>query len=799
MNKRPLPCVLAGFVLGEVWIYQFKETAAIAAFCLATALIFLSCSRRRGSFFAPFCLFCMVGIFLGGIRQWRWMEQKERFSQLYDKEVCSMEGQITEKKTREHGILLVIDEITVEGVSYSGKLQVYLEEEPVFVIGSVIKMKGKVEAFSLPTNPGEFNQRTYQEGRGIFGCCYQPEVEKIYYGSFLIWDGVMEFREKTGRFLQENMGREQHGVAMAMLLGDKSALLEEQKSLFQWAGISHILAVSGLHMTLIGAGIYKIFRKIGLPYGISVGASFPCIFLYAVMTGMGSSCLRAAIMLTVYLVAEWKGLSYDLPSALALSGLLLLWEIPARLFDSGFLLSYGALLGVGVGYPFLKEQMGWNGKNILEQLLSGLFLLFFTLPLSLFFFYGVSLAGIFLNLLVIPLMSFLVPFLSFGSIGWISWYPTILGDGFLFFGGKIIDLYLFLCQWSRKIPGSYLQLGYRGVGFAFLYYGSLGAVLFLIFYGNRKALEGSRQKGRKKKEEQERLLGIRQTRNGGVLVAWMLFSIVLVWISGKRGAYLTVLDVGQGDGILYHSTDGVVCMVDGGSSSKKQVGSYVIQSALEYYGIARVDYWFVSHTDEDHISGLEELLEKGYPVEHLIVPERREKSENQSRIEGLAKKNGTKLHYMSRGQKITLTDSVFHCLHPKKKASGEDINQDSLVLLLETEWQQILLTGDVEKSGEEEMTRELKSYQEKRRQSTKVKILKTAHHGSKNATQENFLYVYEPDIALISAGKNNRYGHPAEETVKRMREAGVRFYNTATVGAIEVQLGGDTRYYHYGE
>lgn len=97
------------------------------------------------------------------------------------------------------------------------------------------------------------------------------------------------------------------------------------------------------------------------------------------------------------------------------------------------------------------------------------------------------------------------------------------------------------------------------------------------------------------------------------------------------------------------------------------------------------------------------------------------------------------------------------------------------------------------------MTRELKSYQEKRKQSTRVKILKTAHHGSKNATQENFLHVYEPDIALISAGKNNRYGHPAEETVERMREARFPFYNTATVGAIEVQLGGDTRYYHYGE
>lgn len=875
MNKRPLPCVLAGFVLGEVWIYQFKETAAMAACCLAAAMLIVmigSGSRRKGSFFAtffttrtrkilPFSIMrrgessaigrkkrnfsCkrkreklhlyervmwvsfLAGIFLGGVRQWNWNGQKEAFSLLFEKDVIWIEGQVEEKKTTSQGISLVLRHIVVEGDSYPGKIQIYLEKEPVFVIGSYIKMKGEIESFSLPTNPGEFNQRIYQEGKGILGCCYQPEIEKVSYGSFLIWDAIMEFREKTGYYLQEKMGKKQQGVAMAMLLGDKSELMEEQKNLFQVGGISHILAVSGLHMTLIGAGIYKLFRKMGLPYGIAVFCSFPCIFLYAVMTGMGSSCLRAAIMLSVYLVAEWKGLSYDLPSSLALSGLLLLWEIPARLFDSGFLLSYGALFGVGMGYPFLKErvfgaaQIGRTSENAIgvvkrkkrlknayqkekqdwlvwmrekreyllervkEQLLSGISITVFTLPLSLYFFYGISLAGLLLNLLVIPLMSLLVPLLAFGGVGWLFWYPGVVGEIFLFLGGKIIDFYLSLCSYSEKIPGSYLQLGYRGLGFALFYYGSLGSLAFIFVFrdtmAKRMGLENCNRKG-----------------NRFLFLSWIIFAMGLIWISGKRGAYLTMLDVGQGDGILYHSREGTVCMVDGGSTSKKKVGSYVIQSALSYYGIGEVDYWFVSHTDEDHISGLVELLEKGYSVGHLILSERREKTENQVKLEELAKKNGTQLHYMSRGQRISLKHSEFNCLHPKKGASGEDVNQDSMVLMLEEDGQQILLTGDVEKEGEAELTRVLKSYQEKRKQSKKVKILKTAHHGSKNATQEDFLQVYEPNTALISAGRKNRYGHPAEETLERMKEAGTIYYNTAAVGAIEVQFGSNTRYYQYG-
>ena len=808
MNKRPLPCVLAGFVLGEVWIYQFRGTAAKAAFCLTAILLLVGCMKWKSSFSLSrrlhlgrwnrkkekertVILTITIGLLLGGMRQWQWNRTGKEFEQLMQKDCCSIEGQIEEKKVTDHSVSVVLNHLSVDGEKCNGKVILYLEEETDFYIGCTMKAEGAITSFSEPTNPGEFNQKAYQEGRGIFGCVYDPEVFEVRYGSFLMKEAVLSFREKMAQYMQAVMEESQYGIAMAMVLGDKTALLEEQKNLFEIGGISHILAVSGLHMTLIGAGIYKLLRKMGLPYGIAVILSFPCIVFYAMMTGMSSSCLRASIMLLVYLFAEWKGYSYDLPSSLALSGLLLLWEIPARLFDSGFVLSFGAMIGVGIFYPMIEEV--FDVSPLICNLIAGVSITVFTLPLSLYYFYGVSLAGLVLNLVVIPLMSVLVPLLSFGGLGWLSCFPTVIGESFLYLAGKGIDFYLYLCRVTKEIPGAYLRTGYRGILYALVYYSVLGVcVLVLLFMGCRK----KEDRIAKKEERQKKCKNKQFFGKGIVIIGWTIFLIVFTIFTGRRDNYLTVLDVGQGDGILFHSKSGDVFMIDGGSTSNKKVGQYIIEPALEYYGIGKVDYWFVSHMDEDHISGVKELLEKGYSVENIILPDLKEKTKEQEEFEILAKENGTNLHYMSRGEQIRWEEGLFYCLHPRGNATGEDTNENSLVLLLAVDNQQILLTGDVEKEGEQEMTEYLSLYLQSNNETER--ILKVAHHGSANGTSEYFLNVFKPDMAIVSCGKNNRYGHPAKATVKRIEESNAIFYNTVKCGAIEIRCGRQARYYYYG-
>lgn len=779
--------MLAGFVLGEVWIWQFQRTAALAALVLAVMILIGYTSKKQGSFFygSYKSLFFLLAFFmlLGGIRSSRWFWEKEGLERVKDQKVHRIEGQIEEITEGENFTRLVLKHLfLIEGESYrkngqknslGGRLLLFAPEGISYGMGHRIVFQGKIEAIVSPTNPGEFDRKIYQENRGVFGCCWNPEILKQSYGSFLIEEGLRKFRKRLSSFYIKYMEQDQSGVALAMVLGEKSKLLPEQKKLYQLGGISHVLAVSGLHMTLVGVGIYKILRKAGCGYGVSAVWSFPCILAYAVLTGSSSSCLRASLMLIVYLLGEWMGLSYDLLSSLCLGGILLLWELPGRLFDSSFLLSFGAMGGIGVVYSFLKDCFCKEKrikKKLAEGMLGSLSITLATIPLSLYFFHGFSPAGIFLNLLVIPVMSLLLPILILGGILGLLSLTEQIGIGCLFLGGKIIDFYEILCKIAEKIPGGYLTVGYRGVVFAIGYYLVLFFALFLIY----------------------KMDSIRKKRM--ILAVTGCVFCFLITLTGRRDCFLTVLDVGQGDGILFHSKD-EVCMIDGGSSSRRKIGTYVLEPALSYYGISYVDNWFVSHGDEDHLSGVTELLESGYRIGRLILPVMTQKTESICKLEVLAKENHTEVIFMKAFDEIKLKEGSFFCLHPSGETAGKDSNENSLVLMLSLPRQNIFLTGDVEKAGEKALNQVLGIAEERNvKRTRKEQVLKVAHHGSSNGTGEEFLELVKPDTALISCGTNNRYGHPGADTLKRLHQRGITVYRTDKQGAIEIRCGQRTEY-----
>lgn len=876
MNQRPLPLILAAFVLGEVWIWQFQRTAALAALILVSFILSGINWARKSSFcyeiekkytanmphcrkkstfyeiFSSLSVLAACGACLGGVTEYRWLQQKNAFDKWKDGSTYLIEGQIEEKKEGEKSTALTLKHLKIrdfsgnirnyeieevnenkknskvgkEGIenmnskrrkeiesmnskgwkTQTGKLLLYADANKQYGIGHRIWFLGKIESFSLSSNPGEFNQRRYQEGKGVFGCCYEPDIVNEWYGSFLIGEGLRQVRESLAQIYKTNLTKNQIGPVLAMVLGDKSEMQNEQKELYKLGGISHILAVSGLHMTLLGAGLYRILKRAGLGYGISACFSFPGILAYAIMTGSSSSCLRASLMLMIYLLGEWMGRSYDLCSSLSLAGILLLIEIPDRLFDSGFLLSFGAMGGIGLFYPAVKQGLFSESivkkstkgkridkKDIINQigtgLLGSLSVTVFTLPLSLYFFHGVSVAGIFLNLLVIPLMSLLFFLLVLG--GCLSQFDitSVLGCGCLYAGGKTIDFYEVLCKGAEKVPGGYLTLGYRGFIFSVIYYLVL-AVFTAILYQWTKKERASQQKSREKKNRG------RNMAKKILSFSTVLCLIVFVLVTGRKDTFLTVLDVGQGDGILFHNRTGEVVFIDGGSTSKKQIGNYIIKPALTYYGISHIDNWIISHTDEDHISGLMELLETGYPIGRLILPKLNETNEKEQLLKQMAKKNQTQVYYFSINDRIVLKEGILISLHPSKKNQGSNVNENSLVMLLSLPFQDIFLTGDVEKNGEEILNKAMEQFSFLPQ---KERILKVAHHGSANSTGKEFLNLVKPHASIISCGLRNRYGHPAAETIKRLQEAGTEIIRTDIQGAVEIRCKPKTEYYCYGK
>ncbi len=771
MNKRPLPCVLAGFVLGEVWMWQFHGTAALAALCFAAIISMIIGGLKKSSLF----LFISIGILIGGMREQQWYCNKTCIDAFMNGSEYLIQGQIEELTVKEFSCSVLIQNLLIGEKEYKGKLLVYLKEKPECSIGSRILLKGNIEDFSYPTNPGGFHQKNYQAGKGVFGQVRNPDLIEVRMGSFLIKEGINEIRNRSSDYMKSHMNEDDYGIGIAMALGNKDYLEEEQKNLYEFGGISHVLAVSGLHMSLLGAGIYKILRKAGFGYPISVFAALPCILIYAVMTGMSSSCLRAAIMLIIYLFAELKGYYYDLPSALSLAGIWLLYEIPARLLDSGFLLSFGAMVSVGIVCPFLFRIFGYKTgvHKVRDSFLSSMVITICSIPLSLYFFYGFSVAGIFLNLIVIPLMTFLLPLLFIGGMGWLPLFPDGLANMCFKPAEWMLEIYRFLCRNAVKFPLSYVQAGYRDMKFAIVYYLLLAVIILVLYYLFK----------RKKKWIK-------------VIIPILLGCLVIFVHSSKRNdSFITFLDVGQGDGILYHSQSGEVCMIDGGSTSENNIGQYAIKPALEYYGIDKVDYWFLTHMDEDHISGARELLELGYPVHNLILPVRKEASEKQLEIEEVAKRNNTKIFYMKQGDKLKLKEGLLYCLSPDKNSKIEDENQNSLVLLFDLPNQQMLFTGDTEKDGETQMLRYLKKF---KLDASKEQILKVGHHGSANGTKEELLNYFKPDSAIVSCSTDNNYGHPAKETIDRIKNINASIFYTMKHGAIEIRLGKETSYLGYG-
>lgn len=248
-----------------------------------------------------------------------------------------------------------------------------------------------------------------------------------------------------------------------------------------------------------------------------------------------------------------------------------------------------------------------------------------------------------------------------------------------------------------------------------------------------------------------------------------------------------MLDVGQGDSIFFESPSGTTFLYDGGSTSVKNVGNYRILPFLQSKGVGRLDYILISHMDQDHINGVEELIKESETagnirIGHAVLPDVAEKDEVYLEMEGLFLDAQIPVIYMGTGDRLSGKQLTFTCLYPSPSDRSDDRNDLSMVLLAEYGEFQMLLTGDIGKAAEEELVSSGLL--------TQVEVLKTAHHGSNYSSTEQFLSQVRPAVSLISCSASNRYGHPGEETLKRLLDAGSKVRITKDCGAIRIWTDG---------
>ena len=746
----------------------------------------------------PMCLLATVlvlAVFLAGRwgLSWIWrgpgsarLEQMAR-----DGTPAAAWGIVEKREEKTYTTYLTIKNasLTVQSVKYPvRKLKCEVEAGESYEPGQAVCLQGTLALPEEPGNPGEFHRLRYERARKID--YYLEDTSLLEKGEEYspFRKMLAQTRESCLGLLRRILPRREAGILGAMLLGDKSGVEQEVKDWYQYAGISHVMAISGLHITLLGMGIWKLLGFFRIPMVPSALAGILALAVYGIWIGSGASALRAILMFTVLMGARVTGRSYDLLSALSLAAVLLLLDNPDVVYDSGFQLSFTAVLGVGAVAPVFqkKEGKGLMGR-ICKALRPGVILWLTTLPVVLAAFSQVSLAGIFWNLLVIPL----VPAILVSGIAAMAVGAFHVGAGSVagIPAWALLKLYEFTGQVTEKMPAGMWTPGQPQWWRILLYYLLGGILLAEAVYRKRKERQEKIQiklqnkpqkKPQKKPQEKGGETGGASYRGRGRAL-WRTAAVFLMLLTmGFRprwGMQITMIDVGQGDAILA-GADGVWSLVDGGSSSRSQVGTYVIWPYLKSQGITRLDAVFVTHPDADHINGIEELLVLadggGLRIGRLFLPEWMQEDEDGLRLCALARQAGASCTFLKRGDQIRQGKIRMTVLHPQAKERWEDPNSGSLVLSWEYGEIRGLFMGDLPSEEEKKLLALVEP----------CDFLKVGHHGSSGSSSEEFLAGADPEAALISCGLDNRYGHPGWEAVKRLEAQGCALFRTDTMGAV---------------
>ena len=627
--------------------------------------------------------------------------------------------------------------------------------------GMRVLVSGTLEEIPLPGNPGQFHERAYYYARKIkwYQDANQVQVLEENYDYLLRFQEQVKDRMKKG--LSRSFSKEKAGILEVMLLGEKGNMDKEDTLLFQILGCSHILAISGLHLSILGGGLLKLLCRCSVPRRASIALSAGAMFFYGGLTGSGASVMRAAIMFAVSSGAFLAKRTYDFLSGISLAAILLLCESPYYLYDSSFLLSFGAVLGLAMVYPILfqkgKEKKGRGLAVLTEGVRSSVSVWFLLLPLVLYFFYELPIWGSIVSIFFMPLSELLL--LSGLAGGVFGCLPvTLPGQLAGLVASGILEVFLIMGRILKMLPGSLWIAGQPELWCCVLYYVAASLVLF------RKSISPAGKTGK------------------GMKILYGIAVLLLLIPIPKGSLELTFLDVGQGDCACIQTASGTCYLIDGGSTTVSKVGKYRILPFLKASGIRRLQGIFVSHMDQDHVNGIQELLEMvktketQLKVERLFLSKCAGTTKELEKLENLGKQAGCQVVYIQKGSKIRDEDLLIECLGPGQ--IYEDSNESSQVLHVSQGDFDVLFTGDVEGKGEEQVLELLQEC------SVTWEVLKVAHHGSKNSSKETFLDCVKPKQAVISCGKDNSYGHPHREVMERLETRVQRIFITWKEGAV---------------
>lgn len=626
------------------------------------------------------------------------------------------------------------------------------QDIPSMKYGDSLYIEGEFKQPEEARNYKGYNYKQYLKTKKIIGTVEleKAKILKSSNGSFI--HNIQKYIKDT---INGTLTDEEGNLLLAILLGDKDKLSEDIQESFKTSNLSHMLAVSGAHVSYIILGLTYVLQNsiIGKKNGKIVCIFFLLVFM--AITNFTPSVTRACIMAILTLFSSIIYRKSDVYTNISVAALITLIFNPYSLLDLGFQLSYGGTIGIIIFIKRIQEKKS-NSKviNYIKQMaLVSIYANIIIIPIMMYHFNTVSFTFIISNIMASPILGIIVITGFLFIIASITVKP--LTRLIAIFIKPILSILIKISQICSKLPFSNILVVTPYMFNVISYY---AIILYCI---------------KSKKNNKCKIIIC-------LLIVLILINFIIYIFPQKLRIFF--IDVGQGDSTLIITPDKKTVLIDGGGSDSFDVGEKVLLPYLLDRRILKIDYVLISHFDTDHCGGILTIMEK-VKVKNIIISEQAEHSENYERFKKLMIHKRIRLIEVKKGDKIKIGRySEFKILFPTSRLLSENpLNNNSIVAQFNYNNFKMLFTGDIEKLAEQQILKAEKA-------EIRADILKVAHHGSKTSSIPEFIKAVKPKIALIGVGKNNTFGHPNQQTIKNLENIKCRIYRTDLQGEIIIKI-----------